>query len=147
MKGQKKPRAGVTIGFRARSISCSSEPVVFRAEHATSLPRQRDHVIRPIFSFPFCTKAIFAVATSFKHQDHKIFRFFCHWKSNTLSPWRCRCREAKQLPPSQLWYYSFGPGPSSTLGSAAMAGQRQGVSNHWRPLLATVEIFVLRVRS
>ena len=81
-----------------------------RSWHATMLPRQHNHVLRPQ-NFWLCLicwlclylliMSIFVVATPFRHRD--IFSIFsCHWSCITLSRCRCRCRWATQLSRAQL---------------------------------------------
>ena len=57
-----------------------------RAGHATTLPRQRDHVIWPKIVVDFI------MATTSRHRGLNMFsKFFGYWSSNMFS--RCRFRE------------------------------------------------------
>ena len=72
------------------------------AGHATTLPRQRDHLFRPqsCWLWHSCY-TVLVVATPFRHRDIDIFWILCClWSSITLS--RCRFHEAQKLSRAQF---------------------------------------------
>ena len=68
--------------------------VNYRAGHATTLSRLRDHIFRPQYCWLLYITSRCVVATTFRYRGLNIFRIFsCH--NSFISLLRCRCRKAK----------------------------------------------------